>query len=166
MSYCARTHAEDGDIPAEEGGHKSHVAKFFNSYCVKCHGPEKSKGDLTVHSLSGDLSLGQELDKWESILEMLEFGEMPPIDEPQPPKAEVKAVMKWVEAGMRDYVKKASAVEAEPKTRRLTNVEYENTLSDLLGFELDVIDDLPEDPEHHYHFNNTAELMRIGPEQP
>ena len=28
-----------------------------------------------------------------------------------------------------------------------------------------MIDDLPEDPEHYYHFNNTAELMRIGPEQ-
>ena len=35
----------------------------------------------------------------------------------------------------------------------------------MLGFELDVIDDLPEDPEIHYGFNNTAELMRMGPEQ-
>lgn len=26
-------------------------------------------------------------------------------------------------------------------------------------------DDLPEDPEKYYHFNNTADLMRMGPEQ-
>ncbi|MCG8587177.1 MAG: DUF1592 domain-containing protein, partial [Pirellulales bacterium] len=146
-------------------GYRSHVAPFFKKYCVNCHGPDKSKGDITVHSLHGDLSLGQELDKWESILDMLEFGEMPPVDEPQPTKTEVAAVMEWIESGMHEYVKKASAIAPEPKTRRLTNVEYENTLSELLGFELDVIDDLPEDPEHHYHFNNTAELMRIGPEQ-
>ena len=125
----------------------------------------KEQGRNHVHSLDGDLSAGQELDKWESVLEMLESGEMPPIDEPQPTKAETQAVKHWIESGMRDYVQKASAVKREAKTRRLTNVEYENTLSDLLGFEFDVIDDLPEDPEHHYHFNNTAELMRIGPEQ-
>lgn len=146
-------------------GFQSGVSPFFKTYCVKCHGPEKSKGGITVHSLNGDLSAGQELDKWESVLEMLESGEMPPIDEPQPTKAEAQAVKHWIESGMRDYVLKASAEKREARTRRLTNVEYENTLSDLLGFEFDVIDDLPEDPTHYYHFNNTAELMRIGPEQ-
>lgn len=153
------------DIPPGEAGYKSHVHAFFNKHCVECHGPDKNKGGITVHSLSGDLSLGQELDKWESILEMLEFGEMPPIKKPQPDPQEVKAVMKWIESGMRDYLQKADAVAPEPKTRRLTNVEYQNTLRELLGFEVDVTADLPEDPKHHYHFNNTAELMRIGPEQ-
>lgn len=146
-------------------GYQTIVAPFFQQHCVRCHGPEKSKGKITVHSLNSDLSLGQELDKWESILDMLEFGEMPPADEPQPKAAETKAVIKWIESGMRDYVAKVSQEAPEPKTRRLTNVEYENTLTELLGFEFDVVDDLPEDPEHHYHFNNTAELMRIGPEQ-
>lgn len=146
-------------------GYQSHVAPFFEAHCIRCHGPEKSKGKITVHSLNGDLSLGQELDKWESILEMLEFGEMPPADEPQPTKAEVQAVRQWIEAGLREYVSKVSLNDPEARTRRLTNVEYENTLSDLLGFGFDVIDDLPEDPEHHYHFNNTADLMRMGPEQ-
>ncbi len=146
-------------------GYQAVVAPYFQQHCVRCHGPEKNKGKMTVHSLNGDLSLGQELDKWESILDMLEFGEMPPAKEPQPKAAETQAVIQWIESGMRDYVDKVSKESPEAKTRRLTNVEYENTLKQLLGFELDVIDDLPEDPEHHYHFNNTAELMRIGPEQ-
>ncbi len=152
-------------LGADLAGYQKSVAPFFKTYCVKCHGPEKSKGGIAVHTLGGDLSAGQELEKWESVLEMLGMGEMPPSDERQPTKAEVLAVRDWIEAGLRDYVKKASAVKSEPQTRRLTNVEYENTLSDLLGFEFAVIGDLPEDPEHHYHFNNTAELMRIGPEQ-
>lgn len=162
---CAATPGLATEIAAGLGGYKSHVAPFFKTYCVKCHGPEKSKGGLIIQSLVGDLSTGQELDKWESILEMLEIGEMPPIDEPQPTKAEVQAVKNWIESGIRDYVQQASIVKRAPKTRRLTNVEYENTLSDLLRFEFAVIDDLPEDPQHYYHFNNTAELMRIGPEQ-
>lgn len=160
--------AKNGDaqpIAAGLPGFQAGVSPFFKTYCVKCHGPENSKGGLTVHALNGDLAAGQELDKWESVLDMLQIGEMPPIDEPQPTKAEVQAVTNWIESGMRDYVQKARAAKREPKTRRLTNVEYENTLSDLLGFELAVMSELPEDPEHYYHFNNTAELMRIGPEQ-
>ena len=40
-----------------------------------------------------------------------------------------------------------------------------NTLRDLFGFELEVIDDLPKDPSKPYRFNNTSEFMLIGPEQ-
>jgi hypothetical protein len=52
-----------------------------------------------------------------------------------------------------------------PKMRRLTNVEYQNTMRDLMGFELKWSDRLPKDPVKPYRFNNTAELMRMGPEQ-
>jgi len=141
------------------------VKPFFKMYCIKCHGPSKTKGEIALNTLSGDLTTGDDIVHWNSILQMLDFGEMPPIDEPQPKPVEVKAVMQWIESGMRSYIKKARQEDSEPKARRLTNVEYQNTLSDLLGFELDLHDDLAPDPEHHYHFNNTAELMRIGPEQ-
>ena len=153
------------EIASGPEGYRSRVAPFFEQYCIRCHGPEKSKGKLTLHTLDADLSRGKELEKWESILDMLEFGEMPPAKEPQPDAARTKAVMQWIRSGLHDYVKNASQVEVKPSARRLTNVEYENTLSDLLGFKLDVINDLPEDPEKFYHFNNTAELMRMGPEQ-
>lgn len=165
MLVCLGAEARADDIVAGPVGYKSTIAPFLKTHCVRCHGPDKSKGRLAVHSLNGDLSRGQELEKWESILDMLDCGEMPPAQERQPTKAEIQEVTTWIEAGIRDYVKTASQVRPEPMTRRLTNVEYENTLSELLGFELNVIDDLPEDPEHHYNFNNTAELMRMGPEQ-
>ncbi|MBM82615.1 MAG: hypothetical protein CMJ78_18790, partial [Planctomycetaceae bacterium] len=152
---------------------KSKVLPFFKAHCVKCHGPTKRKGDIRVHALDGDLSSGKDLETWESILDILKFGEMPPIDEPQPSKAEVEAVMKWIEAEMRKAVGRAllpveggeTGKSARPTVRRLTNVEYQNTLNELLGFELDITGDLSEDPELHYGFNNTAEYMRMGPEQ-
>jgi hypothetical protein len=173
MSCCALSHTHAADIPNGATGYKSHVEPFLQNHCIDCHGPEKSKGDITVHALNSDLSSGQELDKWESILDMLEFGEMPPIDQPQPKEAEVQAVIKWIESGMRKAVGRAllpvedggTGRSAHPTARRLTNVEYQNTLRDLIGFELDVIEDLPRDPVKPYEFNNTGELMRIGPEQ-
>ena len=149
----------------DAGEFESKVKPFFEKNCIACHGPEKSKGKITLHTLDGDLAAGQELERWELILEMLENGEMPPEDEPQPSEADRQAVAKWIDTGLRDYVENAKREATAPTARRLTNFEYENTMRDLLGFELKLAKDLPEDPVKPYKFNNTANLMLMGPEQ-
>lgn len=144
---------------------KSKVQPFFKAHCIKCHGAEKSKGKITLHTIDADLSTGRDLERWELILEMLDSGAMPPEDETQPDEAARRSIVKWIESGLSDYVKKADVVGTTPTARRLTNFEYQNTMNDLLGFELNLIKNLPEDPVKPYHFNNTAQFMLIGPEQ-
>ena len=142
------------------------VKPFFETHCIACHGPEKSKGKITLHTLSeSDLADGRELERWETILDVLAAGEMPPEDEPQPPETERQAMATWIETGLRDYVAKASQEAAATTARRLTNFEYQNTMRDLLGVDLEYAKRLPEDPEKPYHFNNTAEFMLLGPDQ-
>ena len=157
-------------VPAEEipqgvAGYTSQVVPFLKTHCVACHGPDKSKGKITVDTLDGELSAGHELERWGKILKMLETGEMPPEDEKQPSNAERKAVIAWIHSSFRSYAKLAGPMVAVPLARRLTNFEYQNTMRDLLGFELKLIKSLPEDPVKPYRFNNTAEFMLIGPEQ-
>jgi mono/diheme cytochrome c family protein len=153
------------NIPAGDAGYRSHVRVFFETHCIACHGPEKSKGKMTLHTLDGDLGSGQDLERWEDILDVLELGEMPPEDEPQPSDAERRAVIQWIDSELRDHVASPGKEVQLAVTRRLTNFEYQNTMRDLLGFELDLIRSLPEDPKKPYHFNNTAEFMLLGPEQ-
>ncbi|MFT5525109.1 MAG: hypothetical protein ACI9HK_003075 [Pirellulaceae bacterium] len=153
------------DIPLDASGFKSHVVPFFKTHCINCHGPTETKGDITLHALDGDLSAGHEIERWGLILEMLESGEMPPEEMPQPSDAERQAVVKWIDAGLREYVNAASQVATVPTMRRLTNFEYQNTIRDLLGFELELIKNLPEDPVKPYKFNNTAQFMLMGMEQ-
>ena len=148
-----------------ESSFKKEVVPFFEEYCIRCHGPEKSKGQISLHTLDGDLSTGRELERWEDVLEMLESGEMPPEDEEQPSETKRMLIADWINSGLHDYVKKASEVEVATTTRRLTNFEYQNTMRDLLGFELELAKDLPVDPDKPYHFNNTAKMMMIGPDQ-
>jgi hypothetical protein len=152
-------------IQPGEAGFTEKVAPFFEKNCVSCHGPEKKKGKVTLHDIHGDLSAGEGLDHWEDVLDMLESGEMPPEDEPQPDPAERQAIVDWIDAGLRSGIAKPLGEEPAPTARRLTNFEYENTMADLLGFRLDLIDDLPKDPVKPYVSNNTAEFMLLGPEQ-
>ena len=155
--------ASAAEIPSGNSGFESHIKPFFKTYCVKCHGSKKSKGKITLHSLDGDLAKGEVLERWELILDVLKAGEMPPEEETaRPDKPEVAAVTQWIESDLRDYVKQASRNAGVTRTRRLTNFEYQNTMRDLLGFELELAKDLPVDPEKPYHFNNTAQIPWRG----
>lgn len=159
--------AASAELAPGEQGFKAQVKPFFETYCLKCHGPEKSKGKMTLHTLGGNLASGAggELARWEDILDVLKHGEMPPEDEKQPGEGEREAVKAWIDQGMRSYVAQAGDVKSAPLARRLTNFEYQNTMRDLLGIDLDLTKDLTQDPAKPYHFNNSAEFMLLGPEQ-
>jgi len=73
-----------------------------------------------------------EMERWEKIPEVMKSGEMPPDDEKQQTAAERETVQPWIEQGMRDP----------------------------LGVDLDLIQDLPQDPEKPCHFNNTEDANR------
>ncbi len=152
-------------IPAGQPGFKTKVAPFFKDNCISCHGPEKSKGNITLHTLDGTFAKSEDVERWEKIREVLEKGEMPPEDRPQPALADREAVTRWINDAVRGHVQKTAEVNVVPTTRRLTNFEYENTMRDLLGFRLKLSENLPEDPVVPYSFNNSAEFMRLGMEQ-
>lgn len=147
-----------------QGRFDEQVKPFLEEHCVSCHGPKKSKGKVTLHTLEG-INGHADLEQWETILEVLESGEMPPEDEPQPTAEARAAVVKWIEAGLRTQADTPTEEKPQTMVRRLTNFEYQNTMRDLFGFELKLIDNLPEDPLKPYRFNNTADFMLIGPEQ-
>jgi mono/diheme cytochrome c family protein len=147
------------------------LEKFIETYCVRCHGPEKSKGQLELHALRRGFSNANDAEQWARVLNVLEESAMPPEDEvKQPTAAERATIVQWLRTGLaqqeqneKQAAEKSAA--AAPTSRRLTNFEYQNTMRDLLGFELKLAERLPKDPVTPYHFNNTAELMLMGPEQ-
>ncbi len=141
------------------------VRPFFAEHCLRCHGPDDSRGMVTLHTVDGRMESEQSVQQWARILDVLEAGSMPPEGEPQPQDARRQAITGWIDAGIRAYVEQAEQVTAAANVRRLTNFEYQNTLRDLLGVDLHVIDSLPKDPVRPYRFHNTAEFMLLGPEQ-
>ena len=51
---------------------------FLEQHCVRCHGPEKAKGDLRFDQLSRDFKLGLDAHHWAEAIEKVNIGEMPP----------------------------------------------------------------------------------------
>ena len=153
-------------LSAETIGFDPTIKPFLEQHCVECHGEKKSKGKITLHTLGADMSSEEHEETWLDVLDVLESGDMPPDDEPdQPTNAERAAVIKWIEDALEKKAATATEAPAPILARRLTNIEYENTMRDLLGIDLKLAHNLPVDPVKPYHFNNRAEFMLIGPEQ-
>ncbi len=112
-------------------------------HCTRCHGAEKNEGDISLDKLTAKPANDRDLERWQLISTMLKRGEMPPEDEPQPSAAERKEVITWIESNLRTIPAQPKSPAATPTTRRLTNFEYQNTMRDLLGFELKLSENLP-----------------------
>lgn len=144
---------------------------FLTQHCIKCHDASTHKGGVTLTGISGP-SLPQRsalsqntAELYEQILSVLETGEMPPADQPRPSKEAVNRMRNWLELQLQSAAVQETKKHSMPTARRLTNFEYQNTMRDLLGFELQLLEDLPKDPVTAYRFNNTSDMMRLGPEQ-
>ncbi len=111
---------------------------FFESYCTKCHGPEKQKGKLRLDDISLSVDTLKQADRWAKILNSINSGEMPPEDAKQP---ENNAKADFLDALSQTMVTARKALSDQGgniTVRRLNRREYQNTLRELLGVETDV----------------------------
>lgn len=74
---------------------------FFGHYCVRCHGPEKPKGDFALHELGATIERGEKLHQWKRVLDKIESGAMPPRSSKQPTPTERRDVALALEKGLR-----------------------------------------------------------------
>jgi len=65
---------------------------FLENHCIKCHGPEKVKGDLRIDQLSRDFKVGADAIHWADMIEQVNSGEMPPKKEKKPTEEEIGAL--------------------------------------------------------------------------
>ena len=122
------------------------VEKFFENYCVSCHGPDKQKGQVRLDTIKWKINDNDSAQRWQDILDQLNGGDMPPFDEKQPPHAELKQALAAITAHVDKARRDLADNHGEIKMRRLNRREYRNSVYDLLGFKVPE-NLLPEDIE-------------------
>ena len=110
---------------------------FLKTHCIRCHGPEKEKGDLRIDQLSRDFKLGLDSHHWAESIEKVNSGEMPPKKEKKPTQEEISAFVTSLDARIKEG--RAARMAARPAVThyRLSRKEYQNTVYDLLGVRYD-----------------------------
>jgi mono/diheme cytochrome c family protein len=138
------------------------VAPLFQKHCYHCHGTDKPKGDLRIDKLDPDLVQGADANHWRDVMDRLVFGDMPPAKEPALRKEDRELMTAWIAQERR---RAALAKNQATYFRRLTRLEYERTLQDLLGLPIEFGTKLPEDGRSKDGFRNNGDALRMSPLQ-
>src|SRR6185436_238703 len=69
------------------------VRPMLEQYCFGCHSTEKHKGDLDLEQYHSLQQLLEHPKPWQTVVEQLALGEMPPKEKPQPTAAERQALL-------------------------------------------------------------------------
>ncbi|MGB3120402.1 MAG: DUF1587 domain-containing protein, partial [Verrucomicrobiales bacterium] len=130
---------------------------FLDQHCMDCHDADVKKGGLDLSALSIDGANAAAHKEWVRVFDRVSVGEMPPVKKPRPSPEHLQTFLSTLGADL------TAVVMARKGTvlRRLNRREYQNTINDLLGVRVDVIDLLPPDGRAH-GFDNVGEALSIS----
>lgn len=136
---------------------RAKLEPFLKEYCIECHGPDEQKGQVRFDEVAWQVKNGDEAQRWQDILDVLNGAEMPPEDEPQPSDEEMSAMLDTLTGSIIEAQKRLTDHGGEITMRRLNQREYANTIRDLFGFKIP-LEMIPEDGE-------AATFDTVGAEQ-
>ncbi|MBL8211806.1 MAG: DUF1592 domain-containing protein [Bryobacterales bacterium] len=145
-------------LAAQDRTYETRIQPLLAKYCYNCHNNKTATGNVNLESLKpGD---GSKTKVWEHVADRVAGNRMPPPGAPAPSFAERKAIEAWVASlpGVTGKVPTAGRVTA----RRLNRAEYNNTIRDLLGFDIRPADTFPVD-DSGYGFDNNGDVLSLSP---
>ena len=116
-------------------GFEDKVRPILEKNCLECHGGKKVKGKVDFSKILTEKDADANFELWETVVEVIEAGEMPPEDETPLSEEDQKTIVNWYQE------RSQASIEAKAtifKPRRLSGPEYRNTLRSLFGFDLEV----------------------------
>lgn len=139
------------------------VQPYIRKYCVECHNAEETKGELDLTLFLTPADVIGNFRRWNTIVEFIEAGEMPPRESPQPTLEESNALSQAVHQILAAEAKKQAGDPGVVLPRRLSNTEYDLSVRDLTGVDIRPTKDFPADPAGGEGFDNTGESLGMSP---
>lgn len=118
---------------------KDDVSAFIKNHCAKCHGIKRQKSGLNLEASLKNPGDAASISKWKIAVGSVKAHDMPPDDEPQPTEDERQRFIAGI--GQLKYLSPR-----DPGVfviRRLTKMEYGNTLHELFGVDPSIAQELP-----------------------
>jgi hypothetical protein len=135
---------------------RNHVTPFIKTYCLECHQnrrPTEAGLNFTPALKSPGHAAFSE--KWKKAAARVKAHDMPPDGLEQPTEEERQMFLEWL-----DKVKYLSPQDPGPFViRRLTKIEYGNTLHDLFGVDPKIADAMPDEVSGAGYLNSLSPLQ-------
>ena len=157
----ASAHAAEN--PGSEEALQAVNAKWdlLNEYCVSCHNFEDWAGSLAFDTLSPE-TIHNNIDVFEKAVRKMRGRLMPPPGNDKPPIEDLDAFIADMEYYLDSIADNGGANPGHISVHRLNRTEYENSVEDLLAYDIDAEALLPPDATSD-GFDNVAEVLQVSP---
>jgi len=139
------------------------VRPFVAKYCVACHSGPMPAAQFDLKSYTSVELVTADFARWALVMDRLSAKEMPPKPIAAPPAEETKQVIDWIQALREEQIKRSAGDPGVVLARRLSNAEYDYTVRDLTGQDLQVTREFPVDPANQAGFDNSGESLTMSP---
>ena len=139
------------------------VAPLLERYCFDCHSNDESSGELNFEKLLAISPIVKSREQWVNVIEQSKNHVMPPEDADQPTQQEREKIVLALHNAVYDFDYSGIDDPGFESARRLTHREYSNTVRDLFGIKIDVVDRFPDDLTATSGFDNSANSLFIQP---
>lgn len=134
----------------------------LTKYCYDCHTGDKAEGGVRVDFLAADGQLESHIELVDKIILVLKEQQMPPADAEQPEDADRVKTIEWIEQRLREFDCGAASRPGRVTMRRLNKTEYNNTIRDLTGLDLQLANNFPSDDVGN-GFDNIGDVLSLPP---
>ena len=152
-----------GAAPALDRQFQQTVRPFIEKYCVGCHGGPAPAGQFDLRSYTSLELVTRDYPRWALVLEKLTAQQMPPKPVPPPPPEARQQVIDWIQAVRAEELRKNAGDPGLVLPRRLSNAEYNYTIRDLTGQDMQPAREFPVDPANPAGFDNSGESLTMSP---
>jgi hypothetical protein len=139
------------------------VRPFVTNYCAGCHSGQKPAGQFDLKAYTTLKMVTDDFPRWSLVLERLTANEMPPKPLPPPPAEARQPVIDWIRAVKAEEIKRYAGDPGLVLARRLNNAEYNYTIRDLTGEDMELTKEFPVDPANPAGFDNSGESLTMSP---
>lgn len=157
FAFCAVA-----DEARNESPFARNVAPFLRTHCFNCHGGADAEGGIVLDRFRDSANVQQNYELWEKIVRLINAHQMPPADVEQPTSDEIIAVSAAIEKELASFDCTAEKHPGRVTVRRLNRAEYDNTIRDLTGLDLQLANDFPSDDVGN-GFDNIGDVLTIPP---
>lgn len=157
---CQAENADHRDLTAIQAevkrSFRDGVSPFVKKYCQECHSSKRSKGGINYEVALKNPADPTSSRRWRQALANVKAHDMPPEDaDEQPTDEERQKFLDWI--GQIKFLSPKDP--GEFVIRRLTKVEYGNTLHDLFGVDPAIAQELPDEVFGEGYMNTLSPLQ-------
>lgn len=143
--------------------YQSDVAALLTRFCFDCHDAESAQGDLNLAQYQSIDSIARDHRHWAVVAQQVEQMKMPPADSAQPDDADRLTILQWIRDFQKHEADRDAGNPGPVLARRLSNSEFDYTIRDLTGVDIQPTREFPLDPANESGFDNTGESLSMSP---